>query len=135
MRDDDGVDVLGEDVGLVPLGRVLGHDEVLDGVAVDVGEVGEASAVLVAHVHAAVQHDLLATDTDQETRPAHVLAWRDRGSISGRVRFRGLKIGKTHFTTSFFLLTCAEWSDLDGAHLEVVGDRLNSLLRVRVEVQ
>ena len=62
VGDDDGVDVLGQRL-------VRGH----------VGEVWEPAVVVVAHVHAAVEHHVLAADGEEETRPAHILARAQRG--------------------------------------------------------
>ena len=40
----------------------------------DVGKIGEAAFVLVAHVHAAVEPDVLAANRDQHAAAADVLA-------------------------------------------------------------
>ena len=64
VGDDDAVDVAGEGVAAQPGALLL---------LGDVAEVGEAALVLEPHVHPAVEHDVLAADVDQQTRPPHVL--------------------------------------------------------------
>ena len=59
MRDDDAVEARSQGgAGLV---------------AADVAEIGEPSLVVEAHVHAAVQHDPLATHGHQQARSANIL--------------------------------------------------------------
>jgi hypothetical protein len=37
-------------------------------------EVGKATGIIVAHVHAAIEHDVLATQTHKNTTAPHILA-------------------------------------------------------------
>lgn len=63
--------------------EVRDYDAVHEGrdgaLGADEGEVGEAALVVVAHVHAAVQHDVLAPHRQQDAAAAHVLAGPQRG--------------------------------------------------------
>ncbi len=84
MRDDDEVDVLGEALPVLVRRRLRGRDGLWHGAGGDVGEVWESAVVVVAHVHAAVEHDVLAAHGDEQTGPAHVLAGAQGGHRDGR---------------------------------------------------
>lgn len=68
MGNDDGVNVVGE----CAIG-VAGSGDIVQSGASHVREIGKASVVVVAHVHAAIQHDVLPADLHQQTRTTHIL--------------------------------------------------------------
>ena len=57
----------------------VGDDDAVYGVGEvatlgDEVEVGKATGIVVAHVHAAIEHDVLATQTHKNTTAPHILA-------------------------------------------------------------
>lgn len=68
MRNDDAVNVLCEVLSITRRGTSRSN-----GTRSDVGEVRKPAIVVVTHVHATVQHDVLATDGNQQTGATNIL--------------------------------------------------------------